>query len=178
MNNLGLSGISLACALSSASCVPGALVDIKPFEVHFGDAKTVFVENDNARRTLEGNARVLSRGDYLVDATTSDKHGRIWCKRGNGESYGYIFREKRVSLDTLMNLRSASFLELTNLLGQPVFTEGPTDHNWIGIGCWRTCNGKPGARFMAIEVLAGLKEGPATNAHNVAFLTVRIGHRK
>jgi len=177
MRKIGLLAAGLALASHWSPCGFAALTSNAPVEVLFGDVETVFLKTESARRAMEITTRVFSKRDCVSHATILSEDGKIWCKRTNGEFYTQVFREKNVSLESLLNLRSATISELTNLLGKPMFVEGPIDHEITTIWWWRTCNGQPGAQFAAIEAIAGFNAVSSTRS-NALFFAVRVGRRK
>ena len=147
------------------------LTSVPSLIVHLGLARTVFVKPEAGSQSLEITKRKFLQSDFVLDAKAREKGEAIWCKRVAGESYKDIFRQKDVSVKKLGSLKKASISELTGLLGEPVFMEGPMDSEGTMLYKWRTFNGERGDRMIALEAAAGFKGGSPTN---VLFLLLSV----
>jgi hypothetical protein len=108
--------------------------------------------------------------ELIVDATTSDKDGKIWCQRVSTNSYKGIVWEKTVRLDVVEKLDRTSRTELTEIFGEMVFSAGPYDTNGTVVCQWRAFNGKVDDTALAIEATAAFPR----NGQNASFLLLRI----
>ena len=163
-----------AFALAVCRVTASPLVAMDPVTVHFGTVRTVFINDRRLENVVSKFQRRLGR-ECALDSTTQDKEGVIWCKRA-GEGYTDFFRQRPVvEPATLKKLKAATREELTGLLGQPVFMDGPLDRDGTVVWKWRICNGKNGKELRALEVAAGFKAGAITNA---VFLLICDGQAK
>lgn len=150
-----------------------ALVPIEPINLRFDRVSLIVTNGEEGLRAGERMKKLRFRRAFLLDSAINDKQGTIWCKRDAGESYKDEFRVANVSLVKLESLRKPSECELSRLLGEPMFVDGPM----AGVSIvyeWRVCNGKAGNSFSAVHVIAGFNNAAATNA--VFVLVGRAGN--
>ena len=136
---------------------------IEPINLRFDRVSLVVTNGDEGLRAAERMKQSHFRRAFLLDSAVSDKHGTIWCKRVAEDSYKDEFRVADVSLAKLENLRRPSERELSRLLGEPIFVEGPMA-GVFNVYKWRVCNGKAGNLFSAVQVIAGFNNAAATTA--------------
>jgi hypothetical protein len=159
------------CAVVVACCVHTATAQLTPAPTVtvLLEAPRIVFAKPTAQHSLEIAKRSYLRQQYVLDATGQERGGKIWCKRGAGESYTDVFRERDVPLKELGALQGATLSQITALLGEPVVMEGPIDFGGTVLWKWRAFNGKAGAATAAVEAAAGFKGGSSTN---VLFLVI------
>ena len=129
-----------------------APVPIEPINLRFDRVSLVVTNGDEGLRAAERMKQSHFRRAFLLDSAVSDKHGTIWCKRVAEDSYKDEFRVADVSLAKLENLRRPSERELSRLLGEPIFVEGPMA-GVFNVYKWRVCNGGCTAQFVGELVM-------------------------
>ena len=168
-----ISTLLVFCVCSCTSEAPRAsakFASIKPVPVKFEPAKAIFLQELNSELLDSIKAGTFFSKEVLVNSITSETAGRsrgkIWIRRTGESSYIDAFRERPVDLRRIALCRDVS--ELYELLGDRDMVVGPDSKN-IVVGVWRFCNGRPGARFRATELVAG------STYEKIAFIFSREG---
>jgi hypothetical protein len=158
----------ILCILLVASLPLDALDELEsvsPIKVHFATPRIVFASSEESATQALGFARTnLFRRDYLLDAKERTKEGVIWCKRGRGESYTDVFREREVSAKQIVGLERASASDLSKIFGKQLWADGTAGEGGTTFYNWRTFNGERGDRMAAFEAVAAFKGRSRTNA--------------